>query len=310
MAEKSEQRPLVATFLAKPVRLRIALVGSEGVGKSCLIKRYCEKRFVSRYAPTIGIDYGATKIAVDKRDVAVHIFDMSGSPLFNDVRNEFYRDTHGLVLVFDVSDRDSFDALSEWTKEICLQLAKDGRTMDKAVVTVCGNKCDSNARQVDELEARLWAELRDFSYFETSACSGVGINDMFTAFFSQIVRIYDEGGLPKTPSAARKVNATPESHRLSNGHASSPSAEKNNGQNLPSAEQTVVMNRLRSGKDPWQQLGLNAANCSKEEVNKVYRRLAVMLHSDKTTVKGADEAFKLLGVARKSVLRALAANNM
>ena len=63
---------------AKPLRLRIVLVGDEQTGKSCLIKRYCEKRFVSKYLPTIGIDYGATKIFVDKREVGIHIFDTSG----------------------------------------------------------------------------------------------------------------------------------------------------------------------------------------------------------------------------------------
>ena len=74
-------------------------------------QRYCEKRFVSRYLPTIGIDYGATRIFVDKREVSIHIFDTSGSPLFAEVRNEFYRDTHGIVLVFDVCRRETFDAL-------------------------------------------------------------------------------------------------------------------------------------------------------------------------------------------------------
>ena len=63
------------------MRLRIVLSGDEKIGKSCLIKRYCEKRFVSRYLPTIGIDYGATKILVDKREVGIHIFDTSGTYL-------------------------------------------------------------------------------------------------------------------------------------------------------------------------------------------------------------------------------------
>ena len=66
---------------------------------------------MSRYLPTIGIDYGATRIFVDKREVSIHIFDTSGSPIFAEVRNEFYRDTHGIVLAFDVCRRDTFDAL-------------------------------------------------------------------------------------------------------------------------------------------------------------------------------------------------------
>jgi GTPase SAR1 family protein len=50
----------------RPIRVRIVMVGAEKTGKSCLIKRYCEKRFVTKYMATIGIDYGATKIYVDK----------------------------------------------------------------------------------------------------------------------------------------------------------------------------------------------------------------------------------------------------
>jgi GTPase SAR1 family protein len=60
----------------RPIRVRIVMVGSERSGKSCLIKRYCEKRFVSKYLPTIGIDYGATKIYVDK----VNVTNFSFSP--------------------------------------------------------------------------------------------------------------------------------------------------------------------------------------------------------------------------------------
>ncbi len=110
--------------LTKPLRLRICLAGSENSGKSCIIKRYCEKRFVARHNPTIGIDYGATRIYVDSREVSVHVFDTSGSNLFRDVRNEFYRDAHGIVLVFDVTDRASFESLSQWTKEIYSELAR------------------------------------------------------------------------------------------------------------------------------------------------------------------------------------------
>ena len=61
------------------------------------------------------------------------------------------------------------------------------------------------------------------------------------------------------------------------------------------------MKRLHSGKDSWEQLGVDKG-CSREEVNKTYRRLAILLHPDKTGVKGADDAFKLLGFARRNIL--------
>ena len=66
----------------KPVKVRILIAGPESSGKTCLIKRYCEKRFVQKYSPTVGIDYGATKLTVDQKEISVHIFDTSGSNLF------------------------------------------------------------------------------------------------------------------------------------------------------------------------------------------------------------------------------------
>ena len=69
----------------------------------------------------------------------------------------------------------------------------------------------------------------------------------------------------------------------------------------PTTEQESVMKRLQVGKDAWEQLGLTRG-CAKEDVNKVYRKLAILLHPDKTGVKGADDAFKLLCFARKNIL--------
>ena len=102
----------------RPMRVRIVIAGPEESGKSCIIKRYCEKRFVTKYLPTVGIDYGATRIFVDKKEVSVHIFDTSGATMFSDVRNEFYRDAHGLLMVMDVTRRETFEILSDWVLEI------------------------------------------------------------------------------------------------------------------------------------------------------------------------------------------------
>jgi len=123
------------------------MVGAEKTGKSCLIKRYCEKRFVLKYMATIGIDYGATKIFVDKREVSVHIFDTSGNPLFKDIRNEFFQvkfsfcipnliffkilqDAHGILLVFDVTRKETFYALPKLLHEIRSELLQRGTGED------------------------------------------------------------------------------------------------------------------------------------------------------------------------------------
>jgi len=298
---KSNRRS--STFLTdrtgKPLRVRIVIAGMEAAGKSCIIKRYCEKRFVAKYLPTVGIDYGATRIFVDKREVSVHIFDTSGLPLFSEVRNEFYRDAHGLLLVMDVTKRESFDGLTDWLQEIKLELSREGRQLDNTTCFLAANKCDVGIerREVDDMEARLWAELHGFNFFETSASTGVGITDMFQAFFSQIVRLVDSGAGTKTPRQGKKQVGTVT--KMRERMTASPAAS---APPQPSTEQAAVMRRVRGGRDPWEQLGV-PRGCGREELNRAYRKLAMLLHPDKTEVAGAQEVFKLLGSARNSIIK-------
>ena len=224
-SNKNGIKSRLLTGLEKPMRLRIVLVGSERTGKSCLIKRYCEKRFVSKYMSTIGIDYGATKIYVDKREVSVHIFDTSGSALFGDVRNEFYSDAHGILLVFDLTRRETFEELTAWLDELrsALMARRSNQNSFESepnsfpVILVCGNKKDLlddtnshviSAACVDDIEAKLWADVHGLQYCETSAKTGGGVGDMFHTFFSYIVKnqlevLSSAGKLPKTPASAR-----------------------------------------------------------------------------------------------------------
>lgn len=177
-----------------------------------------------------------------------------------------------------------------------MELAKDGRDLEKTVVLLCANKTDvqpDRPRQVDDLEARLWADLHGFPYFETSASTGDGIGDMFHTFFSQIVRLVDTGAAPKTPTSARRVQLSPSMADMKRSASVGPPA---------SPEQQAVMKRLRAGRDAYEKLGL-AIGASRDEVNKVYRKLAMLLHPDKTEVQGADDAFKLLGDARNFLLK-------
>jgi DnaJ family protein C protein 27 len=76
-------------------------------------------QFVSKYISTIGVDFGVRSVWIDGIEVKVNFWDLSGHPEFFDVRNEFYKDTQGSLLVFDVGNRRSFEALDNWLKVCC-----------------------------------------------------------------------------------------------------------------------------------------------------------------------------------------------
>ncbi|XP_068792836.1 dnaJ homolog subfamily C member 27 isoform X2 [Struthio camelus] len=241
---------------------------------SCIIKRYCEKRFVPKYLATIGIDYGVTKVQVRDREIKVNIFDMAGHPFFYEVRNEFYKDTQGVILVYDVGQKDSFDALDAWLAEMKQELGPHGN-MENIVFVVCANKIDcTKHRSVDESEGRLWAESRGFLYFETSAQTGEGINEMFQTFYSAIIDLCDNGG--KRPPSSMGVGFT--------------------------KEQADAIRRIRNSKDSWDMLGVKPG-ATREEVNKAYRKLAVLLHPDKCVAPGSEDAFKAVVNARTALLK-------
>ncbi|XP_064364309.1 dnaJ homolog subfamily C member 27 isoform X1 [Dromaius novaehollandiae] len=258
----------------KSLRIKVISMGNAEVGKSCIIKRYCEKRFVPKYLATIGIDYGVTKVQVRDREIKVNIFDMAGHPFFYEVRNEFYKDTQGVILVYDVGQKDSFDALDAWLAEMKQELGPHGN-MENIVFVVCANKIDcTKHRSVDESEGRLWAESRGFLYFETSAQTGEGINEMFQTFYSAIIDLCDNGG--KRPPSSMGVGFT--------------------------KEQADAIRRIRNSKDSWDMLGVKPG-ATRDEVNKAYRKLAVLLHPDKCVAPGSEDAFKAVVNARTALLK-------
>ena len=131
---------------------------------------------------TLGVDYGVKTIPWD--DVGVlktSFWDLSGHPEYFEVRNEFYGDTQGALLVFDVSSRSSFDDLEAWIREAEQYGAGD------AQIIVVGNKIDLE-RAVASKEAKAWARAHGFEYFETSAATGEGVEDVFEYLFESIAK--------------------------------------------------------------------------------------------------------------------------
>lgn len=159
-------------------------MGNSEVGKSCLIKRYCEGRFVKRYISTIGIDYGVKKLDLLGQKVLINFFDLSGNDEYKEIRTEFYKQSSGVIMTFDVDNRDSYISLVHWEEE----MKRHGIEMNRIKVIVCGNKCDNKSREVKEAEAAKWAKNRNFEYYETSANDGKNVVTAFENLFSNCLR--------------------------------------------------------------------------------------------------------------------------
>ena len=156
-------------------------MGDAATGKSCLVKRFCEERFVPKYISTIGIDYGVKPTKINNRDVRVNFWDMSGSEAFFEVRNEFYKDSSGAILVYDVSNKNSFDNLSNWVDE-----ARKFGADPNMPILLCANKCDKR-RVIPESEGVNFAAANGMHHWDTSASSGANVLDVFETLFKLII---------------------------------------------------------------------------------------------------------------------------
>mmetsp|Transcript_11096 Transcript_11096/g.12469 ORF Transcript_11096/g.12469 Transcript_11096/m.12469 type:complete len:193 (+) Transcript_11096:155-733(+) len=136
----------------EPISFKILSVGNQETGKSCLIKRYCEGRFVKRYIPTIGIDYGVKKMGLDGANISINFFDLSGNDDYKLIREEFYYDTEGVLMVYDVDNRDSFVNLVHWESE----MKQNGIDIGEVQIIVCANKVDGKGREVSTAEGQKW----------------------------------------------------------------------------------------------------------------------------------------------------------
>lgn len=174
---------------SRSLRIKVISIGCQGVGKSCMIKRYCEGKFVQKYITTIGVDYGVKLVQVNGLAVKVNFFDMSGSAEHKDVRVSFYENTGGVLLVFDVTNRQSFDSLSFWVKET----QEHGCTLTPAAdVVLCANKTDAANRVVSLAEGKHFALEHGMQYFETSAASGECVEEALNCLFLKVVDRHTE----------------------------------------------------------------------------------------------------------------------
>lgn len=225
-----------------------------------------------KYHATIGVDYGKTKVSVEGIEIMANIFDLSGHPVFKIVRTEFYSNIDAVLLVYDISDSSSSgeraEALERWLHEMA-----EGMDNTSVVCVVCGNKSDRRAR-VQNKDVERWVDMHKFSHFVVSALNGIGIREMFQSLLMQVLKVQETGRDPIALWSSCNY----------------------------SKEELQAVHQVRWSRSEYEKLGLDQ-RASKDDINRSYRRLAVLLHPDKSTAPGCEEAFKMLVAARTALLK-------
>ncbi|XP_039253691.1 ras-related protein Rab-37-like [Styela clava] len=163
---------------------KVMLVGDSGVGKTCVLVRYKDDTFLSgSFISTVGIDFRNKMVLIDDRKIKLQIWDTAGQERFRSVTHAYYRDANALLLVYDITNRQSFNNVRSWIADI-KQHAKEN-----VIVMLIGNKADcSSTRMVTLAEGEKLAKEFELVFVETSARSGMNVELAFKAVARELHR--------------------------------------------------------------------------------------------------------------------------
>jgi small GTP-binding protein len=151
--------------------LKVVVAGDGTVGKTSLVRRFCEGKFEETRVATIGVDFQTKLVELPARTVKLSIWDMAGQDRFQVIRTGFYRGSRAAALVFDVTAPETFANLARWRQEII-------EVVPQQPFVVVGNKVDLE-RKVASEQGAAFAQSIQAAYVETSALTGAGVPELF-----------------------------------------------------------------------------------------------------------------------------------
>jgi len=161
---------------------KLLIIGDSGVGKSSLLVRFADNHFSGNYITTIGVDFKIRTIEINGERVKLQIWDTAGQERFRTITSTYYRGTHGVIVVYDVSSGESFANVKRWLHEI-------DANCDVVNRILVGNKNDDPDRKVVLTEdARRFADQMGIQLFETSAKDNINVEEMFRSITTLVLK--------------------------------------------------------------------------------------------------------------------------
>ena len=167
---------------------KILLLGDSEVGKSCFLMRYSDNVFVENYITTIGLDYKLKYVQLDSGEtIKVQLWDTAGQDRYRTIAKNYYKGSHGILLLYDVTKLSSFENIREWIKDIKEEV------YEKAIIFLIGNKIDKTTeRKITTEQGTKLAEEYNLPFFEASAKSGENVDEIFKFLYKKISEVYIE----------------------------------------------------------------------------------------------------------------------
>ena len=172
----------------KEVLYKILLLGDSSVGKTCFLMRYTDNTFQEIHMSTIGLDYKLKNVQLDDgKMVKIQIWDTAGQDRFRSITKNYFKGAHGIVLLYDITDKGTFESVRNWIKQIKEEVD------DNVCIILVGNKIDlEDKRQVSKEQGESMAAEYGLMHFECSAKTGENIHESFNELLKKTVENFSK----------------------------------------------------------------------------------------------------------------------
>jgi len=190
---------------------KLVLIGDSGVGKSCLLLRFADDSFTDSYISTIGVDFRFRTVNIDMKTVKLQIWDTAGQERFRTITSAYYRGAHGIIMVYDVTNYESFEHVEEWLNEV------NRHASESTLKLLVGNKADlQEDKKVSSEDAKNFADKLGISFLETSAKNATNVEAAFLTMAKQLIQAKEESGESK-PSGGGVFLTSPDKKKKPKG---------------------------------------------------------------------------------------------
>lgn len=163
-------------------RFKVVLLGEGRVGKTSILLRYIKGEYTHRQVSTLQASYLDKRLTVGSTSVQLSIWDTAGQERFHALGPIYYRDASGALLVYDITDAESFNKVKNWVKELRKIVGND------IILVIAGNKIDlEKNRNVNEEEAINYAKSVGAIHFNTSAKANKGLDEVFNTLAQKML---------------------------------------------------------------------------------------------------------------------------
>ena len=194
----------------KKITLKILILGDTEVGKTSLLFKYIDHVFPEEHIATIGVEYKVKFIIKDDYSIKLQIWDTAGQERFHSITKSIYRNTNGVLFVYDITKKDTFSNIKNWIK--------DTENIDKEIKgVIIGNKIDlEENREIEEDDLKELSNIKNMPALECSAKNNINVNEAFNILIDELLKDKTESQIMEFYSRKNKSDLSISTKKIQN----------------------------------------------------------------------------------------------